>query len=369
MANKVGRMNLRVAVPGAVALVTAAASAAMVPAAVGDPVSGKTVFQSAGCAGCHTLAAAGAAGTVGPNLDLTKPPYDLAVSRVTSGSGGMPSFSGSLNAQKIADVAAFVTASTGGTLPPPPPPAPPGASSPPPPGTGSPGANPPGGRTDGPASLPQGLRVVVRGGSVRSPTTKVAAGVVNVSVRNAGDKQARLLVGRGPRPRKAAPTRLSKLLTLKPGAVRRVTLRLRLDDQGFVCRVTPRRPAPCVLFRAVAKIPVPGTTPSAGAPASEPAAPTTPPEPTTPPPAPTPPPSPPPPADGKSLFVANCGGCHTLADAGTTGRTGPNLDQLAPSTSDLRDQIRSGGGGMPAFRNVLTAAQIEMIVVYVASVT
>jgi mono/diheme cytochrome c family protein len=32
--------------------------------------AGKATFTSAGCAGCHTLAAAGATGTVGPNLDV-----------------------------------------------------------------------------------------------------------------------------------------------------------------------------------------------------------------------------------------------------------------------------------------------------------
>jgi mono/diheme cytochrome c family protein len=32
------------------------------------------------------------------------------------------------------------------------------------------------------------------------------------------------------------------------------------------------------------------------------------------------------PGVGKKLFVANCGSCHTLADAGTKGVVGPNLD-------------------------------------------
>ncbi|MFN8123438.1 MAG: cytochrome c [Thermoleophilia bacterium] len=31
-------------------------------------------------------------------------------------------------------------------------------------------------------------------------------------------------------------------------------------------------------------------------------------------------------ANGKKLFSATCGGCHTLKDAGTKGQTGPNLD-------------------------------------------
>ena len=31
--------------------------------------------------------------------------------------------------------------------------------------------------------------------------------------------------------------------------------------------------------------------------------------------------------NGKKQFVASCGGCHTLAHAGTTGVSGPNLDE------------------------------------------
>jgi cytochrome c oxidase subunit 2 len=34
---------------------------------------GKALFANSGCAGCHTLAAAGASGTVGPNLDKAIP--------------------------------------------------------------------------------------------------------------------------------------------------------------------------------------------------------------------------------------------------------------------------------------------------------
>jgi mono/diheme cytochrome c family protein len=35
----------------------------------GSPEAGKTVFASAGCAGCHAFSAAGSSGTTGPNLD------------------------------------------------------------------------------------------------------------------------------------------------------------------------------------------------------------------------------------------------------------------------------------------------------------
>jgi heme/copper-type cytochrome/quinol oxidase subunit 1 len=79
----------------------------------GNPVAGKTVFTSAGCIGCHTLAAAGATGTVGPNLDQKKPALALVLNRVTNGKGVMPSFKSQLSAQQIKDVAAFVVSSEG----------------------------------------------------------------------------------------------------------------------------------------------------------------------------------------------------------------------------------------------------------------
>jgi mono/diheme cytochrome c family protein len=83
----------------------------------GDPTAGKQVFLTAGCTGCHTLSAAHATGTVGPNLDQVKPDYLLVTARVTLGKGAMPSFKGQLSDQKIADVAAFVVKATGGTPP------------------------------------------------------------------------------------------------------------------------------------------------------------------------------------------------------------------------------------------------------------
>lgn len=83
----------------------------------GDPTAGAKIFKSAGCIGCHTLAAAKATGTVGPNLDQVKPDYRLVTARVTNGKGVMPSFKGQLTDQQIADVAAFVVKATGGTPP------------------------------------------------------------------------------------------------------------------------------------------------------------------------------------------------------------------------------------------------------------
>jgi cytochrome c6 len=80
----------------------------------GDADAGEEVFASAGCAACHTLSAANATGTVGPNLDDAQPSYELAVQRVTLGQGGMPSFEGQLEPQQIADVSQFVSSSAGG---------------------------------------------------------------------------------------------------------------------------------------------------------------------------------------------------------------------------------------------------------------
>ena len=77
----------------------------------GDAASGKTVFTSAGCGGCHTFEAAGSSGSVGPNLDDAAPSFDAVVSQVTNGGGAMPAFEDELTAQEIRDVAAFVSGS------------------------------------------------------------------------------------------------------------------------------------------------------------------------------------------------------------------------------------------------------------------
>ena len=96
------------------AATTAAGATTTAPpaAAQGDAAAGKAVFASAGCKACHTLKAAGATGTVGPNLDQLKPPYDAIVHQVEVGGGPMPAFKGTLSTKQIQDVSAFVFAST-----------------------------------------------------------------------------------------------------------------------------------------------------------------------------------------------------------------------------------------------------------------
>src|SRR5579871_1843396 len=79
---------------------------------VGDPVAGKAVFTSAGCTGCHTLKAANATGTIGPNLDQLKPAEAIVKTQVIHGGGPMPAFAGKLTAKQIQDVAAFVYTAT-----------------------------------------------------------------------------------------------------------------------------------------------------------------------------------------------------------------------------------------------------------------
>jgi mono/diheme cytochrome c family protein len=79
----------------------------------GAAVSGAAVFARSGCSGCHTLKAAGATGTIGPNLDQLRPSAASVSSFVSSGGGVMPSFSGRLSAAQIAAVAQYVATVAG----------------------------------------------------------------------------------------------------------------------------------------------------------------------------------------------------------------------------------------------------------------
>jgi mono/diheme cytochrome c family protein len=73
---------------------------------------GKALF-TANCASCHTLKAAGATGTVGPNLDGLKPPEAVVERQVTNGGAVMPPFKSKLSAAEIKAVATFVSSSAG----------------------------------------------------------------------------------------------------------------------------------------------------------------------------------------------------------------------------------------------------------------
>jgi mono/diheme cytochrome c family protein len=73
--------------------------------------------------------------------------------------------------------------------------------------------------------------------------------------------------------------------------------------------------------------------------------------------------------DGKAIFAsAGCGSCHTLADAGSSGTVGPNLDEAMPSKELAVDRVTNGQGGMPSFKGQLNEEQIDAVAEYVSSV-
>ena len=89
-----------------------------------------------------------------------------------------------------------------------------------------------------------------------------------------------------------------------------------------------------------------------------------------------PPAAPPPPAgggggggaaaEGKTIFTSNCASCHTLADAGTSGTIGPNLDQAKPAEALVKERVTNGMGVMPSFKGKLTDTQIDAVAKYVS---
>jgi mono/diheme cytochrome c family protein len=68
----------------------------------------------------------------------------------------------------------------------------------------------------------------------------------------------------------------------------------------------------------------------------------------------------------QQLFVSNCGSCHALSAAGTSGGVGPSLDGLNLEASAVASQVTNGGSGMPAFGGQLDPGQIQAIAAYVS---
>ena len=75
------------------------------------------------------------------------------------------------------------------------------------------------------------------------------------------------------------------------------------------------------------------------------------------------------PVAGKAVFLgaSGCGSCHTLADAGTSGSIGPNLDESQPSVELAVDRVTNGQGAMPSFSSTLSETQIADVAAYVSS--
>lgn len=76
---------------------------------------GQALFMSKAvpaCAVCHALQDAGAAGTIGPDLDALKPSYDQVRAALRDGVGVMPSFAATLDEDALDAVAAYVVHAT-----------------------------------------------------------------------------------------------------------------------------------------------------------------------------------------------------------------------------------------------------------------
>jgi mono/diheme cytochrome c family protein len=74
-------------------------------------------------------------------------------------------------------------------------------------------------------------------------------------------------------------------------------------------------------------------------------------------------------AAGKEIFTPSCGGCHTLADAGTSGAVGPNLDEAQTPLETVVARVTNGQGAMPAFEDQLDDQQIADVSAYVVQAT
>ncbi len=91
---------------------TNSSSAAAASGGTTKSTNGKAIFTSS-CASCHTLAAAGTSGTVGPNLDQLKPAFAVVKRQVENGGAIMPAFKGKLTDAQIATVSKYVAAQAG----------------------------------------------------------------------------------------------------------------------------------------------------------------------------------------------------------------------------------------------------------------
>ena len=66
---------------------------------------------------------------------------------------------------------------------------------------------------------------------------------------------------------------------------------------------------------------------------------------------------------------AQCGVCHTLQAAGSTGDIGPNLDQLKAQMAQIIAVVTNGIGVMPPWEGILTDEEIEAVAYYVFNST
>ncbi len=78
-------------------------------------VKGLEIFnETAGCAACHTLKAAGSEANIGPNLDTINLTEELVKDIVTYGLGVMPAFGEGILTKEEIDIVSFYVANSVG---------------------------------------------------------------------------------------------------------------------------------------------------------------------------------------------------------------------------------------------------------------
>ena len=71
---------------------------------------------------------------------------------------------------------------------------------------------------------------------------------------------------------------------------------------------------------------------------------------------------------GKDIFlnIAVCSTCHILADAGSDGQIGPNLNEIRADKIRVINAVTNGIGVMPAYEGQLSTEEIEAVAHYVS---
>jgi len=71
---------------------------------------------------------------------------------------------------------------------------------------------------------------------------------------------------------------------------------------------------------------------------------------------------------GRAIFLeqGNCATCHTLADAKSNGKIGPNLNQIKPDITRVIISVTNGIGVMPSYKDLLSVQEIEAVAHYVS---
>lgn len=75
---------------------------------------------------------------------------------------------------------------------------------------------------------------------------------------------------------------------------------------------------------------------------------------------------------GREVFRdEGCAGCHTLSEAGSTGRIGPNLDDAVAEddAAEIRRYVVDPGPGMPDRYGDLPQADLDALVDYLVAAT